>query len=132
MSDLSVFIDESGSQEGGSSYYIVTYVLHDQSDDILGYFARYSESFSKKGLADIPFHANPLMRGNDAYSNMSIEDRKKLLIVFNMAVQKLPIRYKSFAYMSKRARVLPSGRSILYRFSWCVSFVSAIMMVDCK
>ena len=101
MSDLSVFIDESGSQEGGSSYYIVTYVLHDQSDDILGYFARYSESLSKKGLADIPFHANPLMRGNDAYSNMSIEDRKKLLIAFNMTVQKLPIRYKSFAYMSK-------------------------------
>ena len=101
MSDLSVFIDESGSQEGGSSYYIVTYVLHDQSDDIMGSFMRYSESLGKKGLADIPFHANPLMRGNDAYSGMPIKDRKRLLMAFNMTVQKLPIRYKSFVYRSK-------------------------------
>ena len=33
MRDLSVFVDESGTQEGMTEYYVVTYVLHDQADD---------------------------------------------------------------------------------------------------
>ena len=115
MSDLSVFIDESGSQEGGSEYYIVTYVLHDQSDDILGNFARYSESLDKKGLPDIPFHANPLMRGNEAYANMPIEDRKRLMMAFNMTVQKLPVRYKSFIYKSKEFETPGKLQSLIRR-----------------
>ena len=101
MSDLSVFVDESGSQEGGSEYYVVTYVLHDQNDDISERFIRYRESLARKGLPDIPFHANPLMRGNEEYSNMSLSDRKYLMMSFNMLVQKLPIQYRSFVYRSR-------------------------------
>ena len=72
MSDLSIFVDESGSQEGRSKYYIVTYVLHDQDDDVASRFSLYEESLLRAGLPDIPFHANPLMGGNEAYADLPI------------------------------------------------------------
>ena len=115
MSDLSVFVDESGSQEGGSAYYVVTYVLHDQADDVMSRFALYSQSLSRKGLPDVPFHANPLMRGNDAYSNMPLNDRKYLMVSFGMLVQKLPIRYKSFVYKSREFATPTKLQSLIKR-----------------
>ena len=34
MSDLSIFVDESGRPgQGISRYYLVTFILHDQKDD---------------------------------------------------------------------------------------------------
>lgn len=101
MSDLSVFVDESGTQEGMTAYYVVTYVLHDQSDDISWRFRTYEGALKRKGLPNIPFHATPLMRAHDAYANLDIAQRKYLLVSFNMLVQKLPIRYRSFVYRSR-------------------------------
>ena len=101
LSDLSVFVDESGTQESGTEYYVVTYVLHDQDDEIAWRFALYEESLARKALPDIPFHATPLKRAHDAYANLDITKRKYLLVSFNMLVQKLPIRYKSFVYQSR-------------------------------
>lgn len=34
MRELSVFVDESGTQEGKAEFYVVTLVLHDQDDDV--------------------------------------------------------------------------------------------------
>lgn len=101
MSDLSVFVDESGTQEGMTEYYVVTYVLHNQSDDIAWRIGLYEEALDRKGLPNIPFHATPLMRAHDAYANLGMSHRKYLLMSFNMLVQKLPIRYCSFVYRSR-------------------------------
>ena len=101
MSDLSVFVDESGTQEGMTEYYVVTYVLHDQSDDISWHISSYEGALGRKGLPNIPFHATPLMRAHDAYANLDMGQRKYLLMSFNMLVQKLPIRYRSFVYRSR-------------------------------
>jgi hypothetical protein len=100
VGDLSVFVDESGTQEGMTDYYVVTYVLHDQSDDIYSVIAGYEQSLRDKGLPDIPFHATPLLRAHEGYANYSIEDRKGFLVAFSLLVRKLPIRYRSFAYRS--------------------------------
>ena len=101
MSDLSVFVDESGTQEGMTEYYVITYVLHDQTDDISWRISSYEDALARKGLPNIPFHATPLMRAHDAYANLDIGQRKYLLMSFNMLVQKLPIRYRSFVYRSR-------------------------------
>lgn len=87
-------------QEGGTDFYVVTYVLHDQTDDIGACISSYEQSLKDKGVADIPFHATPLLRAHDAYQNMSIEERKGLLVAFSLLVKKLPIRYRSFVYRS--------------------------------
>ena len=115
LGDLSIFVDESGSQEGESNYYIVTYVLHDQSEEIKSKFALYRKALDRKGLPDIPFHANPLMRGNDDYADMPLEDRKYLMIAFGMLVQKLPVRYKSFVYRSTEFRTPKKLQSLIRR-----------------
>ena len=54
MRELSVFIDESGSDGLKDKYYLVTLVLHEQSDDISEGIRLYEQSLSEKGLPDIP------------------------------------------------------------------------------
>lgn len=101
MGDLSVFVDESGTQEGATDYYVVTCVLHDQSDDVYGPIAGYERSLRDKGLPDIPFHATPLLRAHDEYAGFGIEERKGLLVAFSLLVKRLPVRYRSFVYRSR-------------------------------
>lgn len=101
MKELSVFCDESGIQEGGSKYYLVTMVMHDQSNSLIDALDLYEQSLARRDLPDIPFHATPLMRGYDQYKNLDMEIRKKLLTSFGILVQRLPIHYKSFAFKSK-------------------------------
>ena len=48
MGDLSCFVDESGVQEGGTDNHVVTFVLHDQPDDILGCISGYEQSLRKR------------------------------------------------------------------------------------
>ncbi len=101
MSELSVFLDESGIEEGVSRYYLVTLVMHNQSESIEPIVFDYERSIAAKGLANIPFHANPLKRANGAYENMEPADRKRLMASFRILVQNLPISYKTFVHKSK-------------------------------
>lgn len=101
LGDISVFIDESGTQEGKSTYYVVTYVLHNQADSIGESIERYERSLKNREIPNIPFHATPLLRAHDSYANLSLHERKSLLVSFNVLVQRLPIRYRSFVYRSR-------------------------------
>lgn len=100
MLELSAFVDESGTQEGKTIFYVVTLVLHDQSDDAYSAIGRYERSLAERGLPNIPFHATPLLRAHDEYFNLDMETRKRLLASFGVFVQQLPIRYKTFVYKS--------------------------------
>ena len=83
---------------GVSRYYLVTLVLHDQANDIREKVHRYEESLSRADLPNIPFHSEPLMNGHGDYAGLTLEQRKKLLISFNVLVQRLPISYRTLAY----------------------------------
>lgn len=98
MSDLSIFVDESGGQNGHSRYYVLTLVFHDQREDIEAVLEEHRRSLGIRGLVDIPFHAGPLMTGHGDYENMDFKTRKTYFSVFFMDLQHLPIRYKSFIY----------------------------------
>ena len=102
MADLSIFIDESGGDDLANRHYLLTLVLHDQSEDIAEGIARYEASLAQRGLPDIPLHASPLMNGHDDYRGMSAADRARLLYAFRVFFRHLPVRYKTFVFDTSR------------------------------
>ena len=79
MRELSIFVDESGSDGLSDRHYLLTVVMHGQSDSIANSIEAYEEALRAKGLLDIPFHASPLMNGKDPYSGLDLRTRKKLI-----------------------------------------------------
>ena len=96
--ELLIFVDESGARGGKARYYLLTLVIHDQSDSISDKVARCGEFLPRFDLPNIPFHSEPLLNSHGSYLGMSLEQRKKMLYSFNILVQRLPIRYATFAY----------------------------------
>ena len=101
MRELSVFIDESGSDGLRDKYYLVTLVLHEQDDDISEGIKLYEQSLVEKGLPNVPFHASPLLNGHDDYEGMELADRKRLLSVFRVFFRHMPVRYTCIALKTK-------------------------------
>lgn len=97
MNELSIFVDESGDQFG-SRFYLITLVLHDQSDEFYRHEARYRQILADSNLPDIPFHMGPLMHGHEDYRDMAIDIRKRLLTKFTVFAQTLPYHYNTFSY----------------------------------
>ena len=87
LRELSIFIDESGSDGLKDRYYLLTLVLHEQDADINEGIRAYERSLAEKGLPDIPFHASPLLNGHGDYSDMELADRKRLLSSFRVLRQ---------------------------------------------
>ena len=110
MQELSIFVDESGSQGGHSKYCIVTLLMHDQSKSIRHNISKYEECLKEASLPNIPFHASPLMNGHDDYEGISMACRKRLLGAFEAFVRGLPYSYKVFSY--KRSEVEAPARFI--------------------
>lgn len=79
MRELSIFVDESGSDGLSDRHYLLTVVMHNQSDSIADSIEAYESALRTKGLPDIPFHASPLMNGKDQYSGLDLRTRKMLL-----------------------------------------------------
>lgn len=96
--ELSIFIDESGSDDLKCKHYLVALILHDQSDQIDESIGRYEGSLASAGLPNIPFHAEPLLNGHDAYKGLSLESRSRLLTSFRVFFRHLPIRYVLFSF----------------------------------
>ena len=72
MRELSIFVDESGSDGLSDHHYLLTVVMHDQSESIADSIAAYEGALRTKGLPNIPFHASPLMNGKDLYSALDL------------------------------------------------------------
>lgn len=98
MAELSVFVDESGNSGSDSKYYLLTLVFHDQTESIYPHIAAYEKALSDRGLDNIPFHLNPLMRGGDVYENLPADTRKRLLTCFSTFANKVPYSYQTFSY----------------------------------
>ncbi len=101
MRELSIFVDESGSDGLSDRHYLLTVVMHDQSESIADSIAAYEGALRAKGLPDIPFHASPLMNGKDQYSGLDLRTRKMLLGSFRVFFRHMPVRYRTFAYATK-------------------------------
>lgn len=93
---LSVFIDESGDfgpYESHAPYYLVSMILHDQTNNISKDIRRFDDYLSSLGYKDHAIHTGPLIRRESIYSNDLIENRKHLFnALFNFA-RKLDFKY---------------------------------------
>ncbi len=98
MRELSVFVDESGDIGGESKYYLIALVFHNQADQIEGSITLYEQALRDKGLANIPLHLTPLLRAQEAYSGMDVQNRSKHLMAFGAFASHSPFLYHVFAY----------------------------------
>lgn len=102
MREPSIFVDESESDDLSDRHYLLTVVMHDQSDGIAESIKAYEDALRAKGLPDIPFHASPLMNSKDLYSALDLRTRKMLLGSFRVFFRHMPVRYHTFAYATKK------------------------------
>ncbi len=93
-----------GKRDGLSDrHYLLTVVMHDQSENIANSIAAYEGRPSRQwGLPDIPFHASPLMNGKDQYSGLDLRTRKMMLGSFRVFFRHMPVKYHTFAYATKQ------------------------------
>lgn len=98
IAELSIFVDESGSQGGHSRYCIVSLVFHDQRNEISPALEDYRARLDVAGLPDYAFHASPLMYGKPPYDVLELSSRKRMLSAFESLVRQLPFRHTVFAY----------------------------------
>ncbi len=93
---LSVFIDESGDfgpYERHAPYYIVSMILHEQSQNIAENIAILDAHVRNLNQPNNAIHVGPLIRRESIYVNDLMEDRKRLFsALFNFA-RRLPFVY---------------------------------------
>lgn len=91
---LSIFVDESGNvgfnSDGASEFYIISLVFHNQSDDII-------DKLNKIKNEPV-FHVGPIINGKDAYANLNLRERQKLLNKILVFTSIVPIYQKTFVY----------------------------------
>ena len=89
--ELSLFCDESGSDALDSRYYLLTLVIHDQSDSIVNSITRYERALVDKGLPDLAFHAAPLRqrRVQESHTGNPQEDAVLVSCVFQASTNQI-------------------------------------------
>lgn len=104
MSDLSVFIDESGDfgeYSSHSPYYIITMVFHDQDVAIDAALAHLDRELDYLRVADHCIHTGPIIRKEENYATMQISDRRRIFNKMIAFIRQVDIRYRCF-HIEKR------------------------------
>ena len=106
MSNLSIFVDESGDfgkYAAHSPYYIVTMVFHDQSKDISSNIQKLNSDIQSLGYSsDFVIHTAPLIRKEEVFSSVSPNERRALFTKLFFFVLKSDIQYKTFIFEKKQ------------------------------
>lgn len=115
MKELSVFIDESGDfgeYDYHSPFYIITMVFHDQDEDIKPAVEKLNRELSYLDFDDLCIHTGPIIRKEEIYVNMSIEERRRILNKMVAFFRQVNIRYKCFYIEKKHMEdvVMETGR----------------------
>lgn len=115
MSELSIFIDESGDfgeVKERPAYYLVTMVFHNQSIDISKEIAKLEESIHSSGFNLEYIHTGPVIRREQIFANYSLEERRKLLYKMLYFYNKCDISHDTVIVNRKEAsnKIALSGR----------------------
>ena len=118
MSDLSIFIDESGDFgpcEHHSPYYIVALVFHDQSKPIDEPLAALRRHIEEAGFpCSHAVHTAPLIRREGDYANLDIAERRRLFRALFTFMRQCDISYEPFLF---RKREFASRDHLVSRIS---------------
>lgn len=104
MKELSIFIDEAGVLgpcNKNDPYYLVSFVFHNQSNDITNEILECDRKFNSFNLKIKSFHAGPIIRREGDYKLIDREIRKKLYMNMITFVRHLPIKIVTF-YVEKK------------------------------
>lgn len=115
MKELSVFIDESGDfgeLKERPAYYLVTFVFHNQENNIEQQVLKLEESVRSAGFDVEYIHTGPVIRREEVFARYSIDERRKLLYKMLNFVNACPISYLTVIVDRKEAvdKVALSGK----------------------
>ena len=115
MSELSIFIDESGDfgeLKERPAYYLVTMVFHNQAIDISTEIDKLEESVQASGFDLEYIHTGPVIRREQVFTAYSMEERRKLLYKMLYFYNKCNIYHDTVVVNRKEARdkIALSGR----------------------
>ena len=105
MSELSIFVDESGdfgAYEKHAPYYIISMVMHDQAVDISEDLKCLEQRMANIGWPEHCVHAGPVIRSEHEYKEYSLEERQQILKSLITFVRKIDVRVKAI-YAEKKA-----------------------------
>ena len=97
MKELSIFIDESGDFgeiTERPAYYLVTLLFHDQKNDIASNVKKLEDSTKNSGFDFEYIHTGPVIRREDVFFGLSIDERRKLLFKMLNFIVSSPIAYE--------------------------------------
>lgn len=91
MKELSIFVDESGDFDLNSihsPYYLFTIVMHDQSNCVDDYVSDLNYILSFEQIGEHAIHTAPLIRQEERYRHLNIEERRKLFFMMKSFMDK--------------------------------------------
>lgn len=116
MKELSIFTDESGdfgNYDYRSPYYIITMVFHDQSHSIQDAIQKLDQELSYLGLGGLCIHTGPIIRREEIYEFMEIEERRHFFNKLVAFFRQIDIRYKCFFIEKKHVEDVVQASSML-------------------
>lgn len=97
MSDLGIFIDESGDVGSNSEFYLITLVFHDQAHPIDEQASKLSERLANQGLSEgKAIHSGPIIRKEEDWHATDLSDRRKSFSAMFGFIRHCDITYKAF------------------------------------
>lgn len=103
--ELSIFVDESGHFDmtsKDSPYYIVSFVFHDQANDITDLLEMIDSYTASIGYPNHCIHTEPIIRSEGIYETIPPQNRYKLFKALVSFAKKSPIKYKTFFYKKRQ------------------------------
>ncbi|MDF7665132.1 DUF3800 domain-containing protein [Bifidobacterium sp. ESL0745] len=107
MGALSIFIDESGdfgAYDSRTPYYIVAMVLHNQDNSIEANLASLDEQLQHDNLRTGSIHTRPLVRHEDEYFDLSVQERRLLLSRLYLFAKNCNLKYRMFVFERRMCR----------------------------
>lgn len=107
MSLLNIFVDESGDfgkAENNSLYYLVTLVFHNCDDDIDNPISILENVLSYTTPEQRYIHTGPLIRREEPYQNMTIDERRRLIYKMRTFFLHAPIHHTTIKINRKEAK----------------------------
>lgn len=102
MSELSIFIDESGDFGTNSDYYLLTLVFHNQTHDISAEVSLLNEKMCDLGFSnEEDIHTAPIIRKEGQYEEISLPVRRAIFNRLYAFTRRSEISYKTFFIRKK-------------------------------
>lgn len=104
MKELSVFVDEAGvfgPYDHRDPYYILSFVFHNQDDDLSTEMSYFEENINELGFDVKSLHAGPIIRREEEYKNVDREPRQRIFKTMMSFFRRSPLKCKSI-YIEKK------------------------------